>query len=290
MVIEMFNVHYFIYFFICIFVTVGTYYFLKNKSPKFQKKFLFGLLLSSFIVHYLKLFFNPYTKIPWPQRLRKSSFENISATHTILFPWIFLSKNKTLKDYFIMGGIVAGFLPLIVPLEPLEPYFFDGNVYDEMVRSAYSLETIRFYFAHLVMFLVPFLTIKLKLHQITVKKSYKMPIVFLGILFIIYLNELLLGTLNFVDNTKEVFYDPNGRNPSFIFGVRQSVLDKAGFILYFVPKFMRITNNQFWPVIWLVIPLFIFGNIIVLIFDFILDKESTKEYLKNIIRRKKEAY
>lgn len=282
--LEMFNLHYFAHIFICIAIVVFVYLLLKNKSEKFQKNFLFGILLSAFIIHFLKLFIWPYTTVPFPDRIRKVSFENISATHTMLFPWLFLSKNKTIKDYLVMAGISSGLIPIFLPMDAIRP-FFDGNP-NFGYKPAYSIEVFRFFYAHLVFFMVPLLMMIFKHHKIEAKRFYRVTLMFFCVLVLLFLNEYLLvktGLVEeFVNGVKWTNLDR--RNPSFIFGVSSDVSKFSGFIMIFVPKFMRGTDN-FWPVLWMIGPILVYGNLFTLTYSYIFDKEGTKSMLRKFFRR-----
>ena len=61
MVIEMFNVWYFLWMFLGIGATVGLYFLLKNQKPSVQKIVLFSLLAAGFLLHFLKMFIPPYS-------------------------------------------------------------------------------------------------------------------------------------------------------------------------------------------------------------------------------------
>lgn len=273
--LEMFNIHYFVHLLLCALVVVIFYLILKRVSDKNKERILFGVLLAAFVIHFLKMFIWPYTTIDFPDRFRKVSFENISATHTLIFPWLFLSKNKTAKDYLVMAGITTGLLPILLPLDAIRP-FFDGNP-SFGYKPAYSIEVFRFYFAHLVFFMVPFLMMVFGLHKIEAKRFYRIPMMFFLVLTLLFVNEYVLVKTGLVpeyyNNLKWTHID--SRNPSFIFGVSSDVSKYAGFVMIFVPKFMRGTDN-FWPVIWLVGPLIVYGNLFALFYAYIFDKEGTK--------------
>ena len=89
---------YFLYFAIAIAITIGLILFLRHKDDKVKRNVILFLLFSALALHFLKLLFEPYNQM-YPEIIRKSSFENICAISTLVFPFIFLSKNKVLKDY-----------------------------------------------------------------------------------------------------------------------------------------------------------------------------------------------
>lgn len=275
--LKMFDLNYFIYLLASLVVTVAVYFILKNKSNNTKKWTLFAISLSGFIIHFLKIFIYPYTTIEGISLIRKVSFENISATHTMLFPWIFLSDNKKLKDYMVMAGITAGLIPLLLPLDAVSPNF-DGNL-NFGYKDVYSIEVIRFYYAHLVMMLVPLMMVIFDLHKVEYKRAYNSIFVFLGVLTILFINELFLVSIKAVD--KSSLFNRNDRNPSFIFGVRDDVAKFAGFVLIFVPRFMR-----YWPILYLIGPILVYGGLFITVLNLLFDRKNMIEGIKNVFNKK----
>ena len=281
------NLYYFGYIIIGFLLVILTIKFLKFKSDNFRKRFLFSIYLLAFIIHFLKVFIYPYNTLG--HVYHKMSLENISAVSTVFFPWIFLSKNKILKDYLIIGGISSGILPFIFPVDAMIP-LFDGRYFP--IKQALSLEVIRFYFAHLVLFLVPMVMMHYKMHKISVRRIVFIPIILIGILVVIFINEWVITALGWVP--KHEFLDPLKRNPSFIFGLREELSGLGVMIAIFVPKVFTlhpITGDPFyWPVVWMIVPVFVYGIFISLIFSFIYDNIESKILIKSIIFKIKKSF
>ena len=281
------NLYYFGYITIGFILVLLTIQLLKFKSDNFRKRFLFSIYLSAFIIHFLKVFIYPYNTLE--HVYHKMSLENISAVSTVFFPWIFLSKNNTLKDYLIIGGISSGLLPFIFPVDAMIP-LFDGHYLP--IKKAFSLEVIRFYFAHLVLFLVPIVMMHYKMHKISIKRIIFMPIILVGILSVLFINEWVITVLGWVPIDE--FLNPLRRNPSFIFGPREELSGLGVMIAFFVPKVFTvhpITGDLFyWPVIWMIIPVFVYGIFISLVFAFIYDNIESKKYIKSIVFKMKKLF
>jgi uncharacterized membrane protein len=283
--IQIMNGYYFSYIFIAIAITLLSVKFLKNKSDKYRYWFIFSLIMINFIIHFLKVFIYPYTLVDhvWT----KVTFENVSATTVLLFPLLFFVKNKTLKDYMVMVGMAAGILTFVAPLDTMST-IFNGSI-EIGPRSAYMLENIRFYFAHYIMFLVPFLMMHFKMHELSIKRAYRAPFMLLLILVLILINEVILTIINVLP--KEHLFDPTKRNPSVIFGPKEQFSGLGIMIGIFVPSFMMLTHpiyefTFYVPVLWLIIPVMIYGGLISLTFCFIYDKEETKLFFKHIFSPK----
>ncbi len=254
-VIQYGNIYYFGFIMIGIVLTIGCVFLLRNKSRKYIHNFIFILLVSAFVLHFLKLLFEPYVS-GLPQTIRKSTFENICAVSTLLFPWFYISKKKYLHDYMVVIGILSGLSAYIIPTEALG-------------KDVYTFDVIRFYYAHLIIFLAPFLMVYFKLYRLELKRIFFIPFIFYGILAIILINEIILITIDYVEGDFNSLFDPNYRNSSFIFGPTEYFQNARWILTMFVPKFLIIPF--YWPIIWLMIPAYLyiclFGFIIWLIFN-----------------------
>lgn len=260
MYVEVGNFYYFLYFAIAIAITIGLILYLKNKDDKVKRKVILFLLFSAFALHFIKLLFPPYNTM-FPEIIRKSTFENICAVSTLVFPFIFLSKSKILKDYMIVMGIISGLAAYLYPTEAIFDTF--DSVYFGM-KGAFSFDVIRFYYAHLVIFLVPFLMGYFKLHEFKLKRLVFLPITIMMTLAIIYLNEVALFNLGWIDPSG--FYDVDLRNSSFVFGIPSHYKTVGVIFDIFVFDFMKTNpfngNPDYWPVIWLVIPSIIYAPVL----------------------------
>ena len=100
MVIEMFNFWYFFFMMVQIGALVGLYFALRNARPFTQNAVLFSLLVIGVILHFLKMYIPPYGEMVDGQWIitsrgwRDSWFVNICGANILLFPFIFLTKNK----------------------------------------------------------------------------------------------------------------------------------------------------------------------------------------------------
>lgn len=273
--VEVFNFYYFLYIFIALVVTMLSVKFLKNKTDKFRRYFIFGLIMLNLAIHFLKVFMYPYTLVD--EIWTKVSFENICAVSVLLFPFLYFTKNKTLKDYMIMVGMTSGILTFIAPIDAMST-IFNGTIVIG-ARPAFMLENIRFYTAHFILFLVPFLMMHFKMHDLSIKRAYRQPFILLAVLFIIFLNELLITLVGWVP--KADLFNPERRNPSYIFGSKAEFTGIGLIIGLLVPSIFMITHpvyefTFYMPVLWLVIPVLIYGAFISLTFCVIYDKENTK--------------
>jgi hypothetical protein len=272
-VVRVGNAFYVSYLILGVLMTLLLMRILSRLGDRKRRQVLFSILLFGLFLHVFKVFFPPYSTLDHP--FRKLSLENICAVSTVFFPFIFLMRNKTLKDYMVMAGIVSGILAFVYPSNAVSQTF-DGIFFGD--KNAFSFEVIRFYVAHWIIFTVPYAMLRFKIHTLSAKRVLRPPMILISVLFLIYINELVLTQLGWVP--KEDLYNPEGRNPSLIFGIPGSS-EKAGWILLvFVPAFLLVhpvTGEAFsWPVLWMVIPLFIYATVLSFLFVYITDREGTK--------------
>ena len=278
--VEMFNIYHLIYIFTTLIITIGLIFFLKPKSDHFRKWFLFGLLVLNFLIHFLKILIYPYTLVEY--RITKVSFENICAVSVLLFPFLYFTKNKSLKDYMVMAGMLSGLLAIFYPVDLIVDTF-NGEYFGP--KHAFMLESIRFYVTHILIFVVPFLMMYFKMHEISIKRMWHAPIILFGVLIVIFINELLLTLFGWVP--KEDLFNPMKRNPSFIFGARGDLKGIGVLLGFLVPSFMMSYDpiseiTYYWPLVWLIFPVFIYGNFLSFTFSLVYDGKETIKTLKRI--------
>ena len=265
MVIKIFNFWYFFFLFISIGSCIGLYFLLKNKSDKAKKITLFSFLLFGLLLHFLKVFIPPYStnqSILW----RDIWFINICAANIFLFPFFFWSKNEKLKDYMFYIGLISGALALLYPVEPIQK----ANPAGEW------LDILRFYYHHSMLFNVPLLMVLLKLHKLSYKRVLWVPIYFSFVLMFIMINQIIQSELGFVALRNNDFLEINYKNSSYIWGP-----GNESFVVVFTalcPKIFKTVpvgeyagQEKYWPLIWLLVPIFIYvvpiSFLICLIFD-----------------------
>lgn len=267
---------------IAVFATYLIVKYLDNKSKKFIYNFIFVLLILGFITHFSKPFFKPYTEMDYP--LAKVSFENICAVSVILFPFIYISKSDTLKDYMVILGVISGIISFLIPVIIIQ-------------HKLFSYEVFRFYFIHFIIFLGPFLMGRYQIHRIDIRRTMRIPIVLLIVLSIIFINELTITALGWEPRAN--LFDPSMRNPSLIFGLGEVPSDVPDqfksltkILTFTTPDFLKnisyLPKGAYFPLIWMIPPTFIYGIIVSLPVNFYFEKERTVLYFKELREKKLE--
>ncbi len=288
MYIAMFNGWYFFWLLLCAGATVGLYFFLRNKSVFTQKAVLFGFLLVGLLLHFLKVYIPPYS-VDEARMLRDSWLVNICAANIGLFPFMFFSKSKRVKDYMVYIGIISGLLALFYPEEPMA----------KVDQLAEQLDIVRFYYHHWMVMAVPMLMVLLGHHTLSYKRILSAPTGLLLVMLFIMLNQIFQSELGFVPlRNRENFFGIDYKNSSYIWGPGNG--NAIGdFLALFTPDFFKtipvgqyIGQEKYWPWFWLIIPVYLLVTplsfVVAVVFDHKALKEDVKT-LKNRLRHKKSS-
>lgn len=259
--VKLFNGFYFMYILLAAAAFVGLFFLLRKRTEKTQRIVIGGLFLFNLALHFLKLTFPPYSIDP-NKAMSQIWFVNICAVSVLTFPFFFLGKNKFLKDFMFYLGVISGVLALLYPTEAIDKPF-------------YALDTIRFYLTHAIIIIGPLLMIVLKLHTVSYKRIWAMPLVMLAYLLFIMVQNIIQSELGIINLRSQDFFKPNYPNPSLVWGPTDGV---AVVFSIFTPKFMQTVpwgphkgETKFWPFFWLVpgavIYFLVIPSIIVLIIN-----------------------
>ena len=254
--VEYFNFYYFLYITFALSLLLGLYFLLRprsgvsnGKNKKISTIVLFCILLSNFILHFLKLAFDSYQEF-MPYAIRTITPENVCVVSVLIFPWIFLSKSKILKDYMFYMGIISGLGATIIPI-------------DAIGRNIFEFDTIRFYYCHIIIWVVPLLMVLLKLHTLDYKRILKIPFLAYLVLCLILINEIILTGAGFVHVNH--LFNNEIRNSALIFGPLADVEFLGKLFTPLTPKlFLTVPVGAnagavyYWPILWLVIPSYIY--------------------------------
>ena len=272
MTVEFFNLPYFIFIFIAVLIIIGLYFLLKNKSDKTKKWVLFGLLAFNLALHFFKLMFPPYS-LNINQAMRDVWFINICAVSVLVFPFIFLSKNETWKDFMFYLGALSGGLALLIPTEALGDQVF---VFD----------TIRFYIAHMIILIAPVLMVLLKVHTINYKRIIKMPFCVMIYMLFIICNQVLQSELGIVSLRGDDILEIGYRNNSLIWGPSD---DLAKLFSVFTPNFMKTVpfgefagEVKYWPFFWILPGIFVYFITLPFLISLPLEHKRIKADIKKL--------
>jgi hypothetical protein len=275
--VEYRNFYYFLYIALAFGLLTGLYFLLRNKSRKTARLTLFGLLFSGFALHFLKLFSGSYQE--WmPRAIRTVTPENICAVSVLVFPWFFLSKKALLKDYMFYLGVMSGVGATLLPI-------------DAIGTDAFAFETVRYYFCHMILWVVPLLMVLLKLHTLDYKRIWKVPFLLYLILCVILVNEVILTGAGFVHITH--LYSNEVRNSSLIFGPLAEVAFVGDLFTALTPKlFLTVPTGAnagdvyYWPIVWLVIPFYIYFGITALLLSLPFEIKRIREDITKIWQKR----
>jgi len=155
---------------------IGMHFAFRNKSKKFQYWFLFSLTIVIWLVHFSRIIFAEDLKT------YQLFFTNLCGLSTFLYPFLFLSKSKLAKDYmYYVGGFFA-FLSLAYP------YTVEGD-------PIFAYNSIRFFFAHVLLIMIPLLMVTWKLHTPNIRNiGWMFLFVMMGAIYCMALSAFFVET------------------------------------------------------------------------------------------------
>ncbi len=283
MFIKMFNGWYFFWLILAAGAIVGLYYLLKDKSACTKKAVLFGLLVFGLLLHFLKVYIPPYS-VDEARNLRDSWFVNICGANIALFPFMFWSKNKKIKDYMFYIGVLSGLIALFYPQEPIA----------KLDQYAEQLDIIRFYYHHWMVLAVPLLMVLLGLHRPSYKRILCAPIGLLLLMLFIMLNQIFQSELGYIPlRDRGNFFGIDYKNTSYIWGPGEN--DAIGtFFTFFTPKLFKTVpvgeyagQTKYWPWFWMIAPCFVLVTPLSFGISMIFDHKSLKTDIQKLKDRRK---
>lgn len=245
-------------------------------EPKKVHKLVLILLFINFGTQFLKILFPPYFN-DFPSSLKVITPDNICAFSFVFFPFMYLSKNKYLRDYMVYMGVASGLAVFIFPTSYVD-YHVGGIVQ--------FLEIARFYVSHLFLTIAPLAMLGGRLHQLHHRRAIVFPLVFFGVLTFIGLNEVFLKLSHITNASWADILSPNYRNGALVFGPMSMLDASLGKFYFLIPSFFKYyypgTNNLYYvPVLWLSIPAFILFTIGAFLLSLIYShKDARLDFLK----------
>ena len=288
MEIQMFNLWYFVAIVLSIGVFIGLYFLLRNRSQKTIYYTLLGILIFGLVLHFLKFLIPPYST-DTGRLLRDSWFVNICGANIFLFPIFFMTKSNSLKDYMFYIGLLSGLISIFYPMEPML----------KVDQSAEWLDIIRFYIHHNILWQVPLLMVLLKVHTLSYKRVFYVPIIFLCVLLFVMINQILQSELGFIGMRGDNIFDIPYKNSSLIWGPEGNSFEIV--LTALCPSFFKTIpvgefagQAKYWPWFWLIVPSFVYlvpiCFLMSLIFDhknFVADCKILKIKIKSLFNKNK---
>lgn len=178
---------------------------------------------------------------------------------------VFLSKSKAWKDFIAYVGTIAGIMAIAVP------YWFIGH-------SILSLEYLRFYFCHSLLYITSLLPVILKLHKLEFKNFWKMGLFFIFGELIILVDNLACQAIIHPNDSKAIFEAVYNANPIWMMKPPTGFAFYTKVMEFLSPKiFLGGADKYYVPILWNAIPIYLGITIIGFIFGISFDNKGFKE-------------
>ncbi len=224
------------------------YALLRFKSARTQSVVLFAILAANFALHFLKLLFPPYSEKDFADAIQTITPENVCAINTMIFPFLFLKKGGVARDYMFYIGVISG----------VAASWFPMSIND---AGPFDFDTVRYYFCHTTLWVVPLLMVVLRLHELNYRRIWTVPLIYLLVLAVIVVNEISLVTLGF-DEVRYIMSVDHG-NGGFAFGPYTSMEGSVALeiLLAVTPDWLTPagTGSYYVPVLWQLFPAYVYG-------------------------------
>ena len=266
MIMQYGNFAYFFYPILIVGFTVGMYFLLRKRSERLKQGVLLAMMLVNLVQHFLKQYVYPHY---WGTQIdfRICTAYNLCALLIIGAPFVLLSKNKVLKDFFVLFGTNAGVVTMAVP------YWYIG-------QTVWQWDVFRYYFCHGLLSSGALLTALLGLHKLNWRNFWKMPFIFFLSLILICFNDIIVYAVQGANgNLWDVLYS---YNPCWLFHPAEEFAWLVPVFDFFSPDAFIgdfATGKQFTPLLWYLIPMFLLIAILALIIEALTDR---KRFMKDM--------
>lgn len=182
--LDMFSFEYFMWILLFILIIIGTYFGFRNRSERFKYYLLFGLACFTWVVHFSRYWLEPNLMT------YELFFLDLCGFSTMVYPLFMVLKNKAFKDYmYFVGGFFA-----------LHSMVYPNNIEGDPI---FAYNTIRFFFAHTILVMIPILLIAWKMHRPSIKNiGWMICFVLIGAMYNVTISSVhyYTGTTSYLRN------------------------------------------------------------------------------------------
>lgn len=265
--ILLFNGWYFLFIAISIGGFFGLYFLLRGRRKSTVNTVLISLMVGALVLHFMKGLFPPYS-LNYEMHLRDSWFINICGANIALFPFILICKNDHLKDYMFYIGVLSGLIAIFYPIDPI----------NKANQAAEWIDVLRFYLHHNLLWYVPLLSVVLGLHTPRYRRVWSVPVIFLGVMLFIMLNQVFQSELGFIGTRGDDIHAIPYVNNSLIWGPDGQI---SKLLEWACPDFFKTIpvgphagEAKYWPWFWLIVPCFVILIPVCFLISMIFDRKA----------------
>lgn len=211
--------------------TVGLCIWLKSKNKCFQQKFIYGMIVLNFILHFV----GPvWVHDERQDQIFRMTMINTCAVLVFLSPFLYWQRDRFLKPGWLYMCVI-GALGMIG-----FPEYAIGH-------DPFSFDILRLFIQHALLLFVPVLLVVLGHEELRFRDVWAAGVFYVLILIIVVANDAVLETLGFVHHMRWW----NGAfqwHPGTLHGVVNPVIPDAWMR---VPFGVNVGAFAYWPIIYM---------------------------------------
>ena len=255
--VELFSWSYFFFILVNLGAFFGLYFLFRRRSARAKWWVVFSLLVANFLLHFLSPL---YLGIGFASEYRPGMgyvnrgvdrifLNNICAVSAVLFPFLFLSKDRFWRSGMVFVGVLSGILAMLLPTEAL------GN---QVSTWQQHVNLWRFYIQHAIIWIAPMLMLAFGMHRLRWRDVWISPVYMVLVFCLIVTNsairQVLGSTGNMLNSNNSMQWRPDE-------GLRVLFNWLIPDFMTRVPLGPNAGAYAYWPILYLVPAIFFYLTI-----------------------------
>lgn len=243
MTIQYGNAAYFFYPTVIVAFTAVLYLALRNRGEHTKICAVLFLMLLNLAQHLLKRYIYPQYRDHFD--IRVSTAYNLCALLILAAPFVFVGKNKLVKDFLVLFGTNGGVVTMLFPY-----WYID--------QPLWQWDVFRFYLCHGFLFASSLLIALLNLRRPDPRNAFRLPLIFFGALILISFNDIVLFVLRGAEG--DLFATLSSYNPCWLYRPAPQFERILPLIRLLSPDLFLgdfATGKPFVPLLWYFVPMYL---------------------------------